>query len=279
MNKESDLRNLCKSKSLLKLGQVTALVSYCFRKAMLSYCLYENKTTRTNVLMDFIRRIEANASGVREMAKATILTYKSSPYLKLPMGLLIRNCLMDSLQGLYFSTLEDDSFNIALHSFNQDYVKSLPSRFEAYQDRVGSFEDDVLLQQIFGLQIEDVFPEYIDWSCFDKKTRSFKIANKKGQYTLASMYCNLKKNEDYSFLASKLYAYYKKYSQYEHYSQMGNGDSLVPFDEDAPLMAKAYDYIVTATTMIAENIEGPAEVLGIMGRAKDEVEETLNSNS
>ena len=122
---------------------------------MLSYCLYENKTTRTNVLMDFIRRIEANAS----------------------------------------------------------------------------------------------------------------------------MYYNLKKNEDYSFLASKLYAYYKKYSQYEHYSQMGNGDSLVPFDEDAPLMAKAYEYITISTATIVENMEGPTEVMGIMGRAKDEVEEILNSNS
>lgn len=272
MDKKSALLDLYKSEALMKLGQVTALVSYCFRKAMLSYCLYENKTTRANVLMDFMRRIEANTSGVREMAKASIQTYKSSPYLKLPMGLLIRSCLMDSIQGLYFSVLDDKSFNEALHVFDQDYVKSLPSRFEAYQDKTYFIEDDELLKRIFGVQIEDMYSEYIDWTSFDEVIKCFKIANRKGHYTIATMFCQLKEEEKYKVLAPKLYAYYRQYSQYEHYSRMGHGDSLVSFDEDAPLMSKAYKYITTSTIMIVENMDGPDDIFRMLSWTKNGVE-------
>ena len=113
----------------------------------------------------------------------------------------------------------------------------------------------------------------------DTKRQTFKIANKKGQYTIASMYRKLKETEEYSVLASKLNAYYKKYSQYEHYSQMGHGDSLTSFDDDAPMMAKAFEYITTSTERIVGNTGCPTEIVGIMSRAKDEVVSILNTLS
>lgn len=233
---------------------------------MISYCRLENRDNRSDVLMDFVRRIEANSSGIRSLVEVSIHG-NSTPYLKLPMGLLLRACIVDSIQGLYLSTLSRADCEESMQKFNIDYVNSLRDRFEVYQDR---FEGELLfpgeIEWIFGLSIEDAFPHYINWSRFNHKTKHFAI-ERNHRETLASMVTIIKGIDQYRELGSKLNGYYRKYSQYEHFSQMGHGDSLVPFDDDSPMMAKAYEYVSEAALEIVKNIENPAVPIAEMGLA------------
>lgn len=239
---------------------------------MLSYCRLENRDNRSDVLMDFVRRIEANSSGIRSLAEASIKG-NSTPYLKLPMGLLLRACIVDSIQGLYLSALSREDCEESIRKFNLDYVNSLPDRFEVYQDRfVGESNGPDELGWVYGLSIEDAFPNYIDWSNFNHETDHFAIKSNHRE-TLASMVKSIKSVDYYQGLGSKLNGYYRKYSQYEHFSQMGHGDSLVPFDEDSPMMAKAYEYVSEAALEIVKNIENPTVPIAEMEIAATKIKE------
>lgn len=123
----NNLADQSKSKALLKMGQATAVFSYFCRKALLAYCRLDNRDNRSDVLMDFVRRIEANTSAIRELVTVSIEQNNSTQYYKLPMGLLLRSCLLDSLQGLYISSLSVNAADEMITQFDQDYVRSLPS--------------------------------------------------------------------------------------------------------------------------------------------------------
>lgn len=100
----------CKSNNLLLLGQISAYISYYFRKVILEYCKVEGKSNRNNVLMEFVRRIESNSTAIRILVEASIKN-DSKSYLKLSIGLLIRSCLIDSILGLYLSAIDDTLAN------------------------------------------------------------------------------------------------------------------------------------------------------------------------
>lgn len=265
-----------KSKSLFQLGQATAWISYCYRKTMLDYSRLENRNNRSDVLMDFVRRIEANSTGIRSLVETSI-EGDSTPYLKLPIGLLLRACIVDSIQGLYLSTLSAEDCEESIRKFNQDYVLSLADRFEVYEDRFS--KESVLtpmLRTIYGSSIEDAFPKYIDWSRIDHESKYFCIKKNKRE-SISSMAKAIKSVDQYKNLSSKLYGYYRKYSQYEHFSQMGHGDSLVPFDEDSPSIAKAYEYVSEAALEIVKSIGRPDVPLMEMSRAVKQIRELCNS--
>lgn len=256
--------------ALTLLGQATAWISFSFRKVMIEYVGKKERTERSDVLMDFIRRIEANSTGIRVLVTNTIKSHYSV-YLKLPMGLLLRSCLVDSIQGLYLSLLSELDFKENIRNINLDYVNSLRDRFEVYQDR---FEEEALfideLKSTYGMSIEDSFPDYIDWGEINKITKHFIIAACH-RASLSSMIKSIKNNEQYRGLALKLNGYYRKYSQYEHFSQMGHGDSLVPFDDEWPLMAKAYEYVSKAALEIIKNLSLPIMSFSEIERASKEI--------
>lgn len=250
-----NLAEISKSTALLKLGQVSAVLSHFYRKAMLAYCRLNGTDNRSDVLMDFVRRIEANSSAIRELTVVSIERNHSNQYYKLPIGLLLRSCILDSLQGLYVSSLSRDKANGLIADFDQDYVRSLPSRFEVYADRSGLKNiGENILRNIYCLKIEDVFPNQIDFSTIKNGTFQIKRASK--PTTARGMYQELKNVPEYADTAKRLYAYFKKYSQYEHFSLMGHGDSLVPFDEDQPMISKPYEYIAKAVNHIANTAVG-----------------------
>jgi hypothetical protein len=247
----NNLADQSKSKALLKMGQATAVFSYFCRKALLAYCRLDNRDNRSDVLMDFVRRIETNTSAIRELVTVSIEQNNSSQYYKLPMGLLLRSCLMDSLQGLYISSLSVNAADEMITQFDQDYVRSLPSRYEVYSDR-SRLKDlgDVILRLSYGLQIEDHFPRYVDYSSvYDGY---FQIKKPSKAQTIRAMYQDLQQQSCYKDLSRYLYAYFKTYSQYEHFSLMGLGDSLVPFDEEQPIISKPYEYISEAALYIVK---------------------------
>lgn len=263
--------DISKSKALLKLGQVTAVFSYFCRKAMLAYCRLEDRDTRSDVLMDFVRRIEANTSGIRELVTVSIEQNNSNQYYKLPIGLLLRSCVLYSLQGLYLSSMSPEEADEIITQFDQDYVRSLPSRFEVYSDRAGLKRiDDGFLRHLYGLQIEDNFPNQVDYSSVHDGY--FQIKKTSNPKTIRSMYQDLQKNGEYKNLSRYLYAYFKAYSQYEHFSLMGHGDSLVPYDEDSPMISKPYEYISEAATHIVRcAVYDDSQIMSYMSAIGDNV--------
>ncbi len=247
----------CKSKNLLLLGQVTMYISYYFRKAILEYCKVEGKSNRNNVLMEFVRRIESNSTAIRTLVETSIKK-DSKSYLKLPIGLLIRSCLIDSIVGLYLSAVDDRAASDIISDFNQDYVRSMPDRYDVYSDRCAASKlDDILLKHMYGLQIEDNYPNYIDWSSYhrDESSRSgfFKIQSS-SRLTIAKAYKFLKEDTRYSSVAKKLYAYYREYSQYEHFSVFAHGSYTSSYDDDKPSMAKPFEYVAKAVGCVVSNM-------------------------
>ena len=276
MEKNNALAEISKSKSLLKLGQVTATLSYFYRKAMLAYCAIKKRSVRTDVLMGFIRRIEANSSGIRELVRVSIRDNNSKPYFKLPIGLLLRSCLLDSIQGLYISSLQSEDAMYIINGLNLDYVRSLPSRFEVYSDREALKEMGIdELKLSFGLQIEDVFTPYVDLSTINDNA-FFAIKKRNGRLNIKTMYSHLREIDAYSDLSQHLYAYFREYSQYEHFSQMGHGDSLVPFDDDSPIISKPYEYISASAEYIVHSSICNREVELLMQAATSNIKKINN---
>ena len=243
---------------------------------MLEYCRISGRDNRSDVLMDFIRRIEANASGIRSLVETSIEKEQSAAHLKLPIGLLVRGCIVDAIQGLYLSSLSFVEANEEIERINQEYVCSLPDRFGVYTDRVAVSEMDIqLLKNTYGLCIEDTFPHYIDWTSI--QGGFFEIKKAKKHLTIKSMVDCLGSSEQNKDLAKKLYSYYREYSQYEHFSQMGHGDSLVPFDEDYTVMAKAFKYVSLAAYYIQSNIVSPTVSTSLLEKSVDGINNLLES--
>lgn len=267
-----------KSQKLLQLGQITAYISYYYRKSLLEYCAVEGKTDCSNILMEFIRRIEINTTAIRTLVEASIKN-ESKSYFKLSIGLLIRSCLIDSILGLYLSALDEEAANKIVCVFNQDYVKSMPNRFEVYSDRCVSLGlDDDFLRHLYGLQIEDNFPNQIDWSSFNKDESSkkgfFKIQSTP-KLTIAKIHTYLKSNPRYSILSKKLYAYYREYSQYEHFSVFARGSYSAFYEDDNPSMARPYEYIAKTVEYIVVNMKLSEQIVQYCNKANASVVKIL----
>ncbi len=269
----------CTSLNLLQLGQVTVYISHYCRKAILEYCQVEGKTIRTNVLMEFIRRIECNSSAIRTLVEASMKN-ASKPYLKLPIGLLIRSCLIDSILGLYLSALDEDATNEIINDFNQDYVKAMPDRYEVYSDRCATTNfSDELLKHMYGLQIEDNYPNYIDWGSYhmdDSSRKGFFKIKANSRLTISKAYRCLKDDVRYSKLSKKLYAYYREYSQYEHFSVFSRDSYSSPYDEDMPSMAKSFEYIAMAVECVGVNMRLSEPMTEHLNKAYTGIVEMLN---
>lgn len=268
----------CKSNNLLLLGQISAYISYYFRKIILEYCKVEGKSNRNNVLMEFVRRIESNSTAIRILVEASIKN-DSKSYLKLSIGLLIRSCLIDSILGLYLSAIDDTLANEIINDLNRDYVRSMPDRYEVYSDRDAiSKIDDSLLKHMYGLQIEDIYPNHIDWSSYhrDESSRSgfFKIQSN-SRLTIAKAYNYLKRDKRHSLLSRKLYAYYREYSQYEHFSVYAHLSYTSPYDDDNPSMAKPFEYITEAIENIGGNIQLSEQMMQYCNKASVSIKKLL----
>lgn len=268
-----------KSKNLLLLGQATVYASHYYRKAIVEYCSIEKKTTKTNVLMELIRRIECNSSAIRSLVENSIKN-ESKPFLKLPIGLLIRSCLIDSILGLYLSALDESTANEIINDFNQDYVKAMPDRYEVYLDRCATKKyDDEFLKHMYGLQIEDTYPNHIDWSAYHKEDTSkygfFKIKSH-SRFTISNAYKYLKNDDRFSLLFKKLYAYYREYSQYEHFSVFSHASYTAAYDDDKPLMAKPFEYISHAVEYIGVNMALSEKMEESFNKAYEGIEKILH---
>lgn len=244
-----EITELANKKIWKKIGLKCCQISLMSRKPMLVFCKVENKSKKVLILMNLVRRNECNLHAVYELS---LLSYKKtgSTYYKLPVGLLLRNCLMDCLTGLYVCEKNEEFVRNLVEQLNAGYVKSLYERFEVFKDKIEDFHlDDSFMERIYLLSIEDNFIHYLLLNgTFKKENPSiendiWKVSSKKCGPKLNNLHSDLKSNSVYRKYSEKLYAYYKYFSQYEHFSENGHGDSLVPFGNDNIDFPKTLDYI------------------------------------
>lgn len=209
------------------------------RNEMLEYCKVENKTHQSNVLMDFIRRIHANLYSVAILSRESI-RHGDSTMLKLPMGLILRNCFMDSLSAIYLSSLDDVQFEEEVTVLNKDYAYSLPSRKEVWVDKaeelgvgfLGDYYDDMIVDHFNQYLKEFTIEPSGDWSYGFLKNAEIRESQSNKGISIERESRKLMEHEKFGLIVKSLFSYYKYFSQYEHFSEHGHGDTLAPFYQD-----------------------------------------------
>lgn len=199
--------------------------------------------------MSLVRRVHCNLTAVSYLAS---LSYrKDSLYLKHPVGILLRSCMMDTIYALYLHVLSSKEAEEEIEVFNRDYVKSLDERYDVYKDKVAhvGFSED-MTRNFYELVREDTFTRYLT---FDKQGEELKtkvVSSKKlrtihkswpENITIARMVEHIQAKPKAAAIVTRLNAYYKYFSQYEHFSEQGFGDSLVPFGDDNVSFPAAMD--------------------------------------
>lgn len=250
--------------TLKKIIDIVASTCKELRHSISRYCKIENKTHRTDVLMKLIRRIERNLYATAVLANVSI-QHKHKIYLKLPIGLILRNCFIDVIYAIFFKTLTDNEFEKEISVLNKNYVKSFEYRKPVYigklkESGIENFEDFGDL--MYSLSIEDTFTQYLSfetlpdtdgmWPCISDKEIRKEYTKDKQVRTIDQIYKYLKSDTADADLLDAVYANYKYFSQYEHFSEYSHGDSLAPFGEDNVSFPYALKVIRESTSFFIE---------------------------
>lgn len=221
---------------------------------MLDFCHVIDKTNKEIAVMDLVRRVECNLRAVMSLSMLSLKS-NGSVYYKLPVGLLLRCCFSDCLMGLHLSQVSECEVRNILEDLHKEYVNSIFERYEVYRDKVSTPCDDALLQQIYTGQLEDNF---LDWLEINDKFnikdgqpifRMWKAQDVK-PYKTSKAKKALMQNLSMNPLIQRLYSYFKYFSQYEHFSESGHGDTLVDFGDDNVSFPQALDAINEATAIM-----------------------------
>lgn len=230
------------------------------------------RTRKYYLQISLIVRCSTNLTSIAILTKFMVMS-KNPLNLKLSVGILLRNCYMDALLGLYLCDQDECHIEEIAEVLNADYVKALFDQFEVYRDKLDDigFDDD-FLEHLYTLCIEDNFLGYLE---FNDETKEIKRGNERyiwkvmpkdkirtlkpkklaiRELDIKTIWEALKCKEKYVDCANNLYAYYKYFSQYEHFSEAGNGNSIVSNENDNVNLVKAIERLVEAEELIMRGI-------------------------
>ena len=165
-------------------------------------------------------------------------------FFQLPIGLLLRCCLTDCLFALYMQRAGKERIYEELDLRTIEYANSILERKEVYRDQVkstGKILDDAFIDHLWELTLEDNFLGLLTLD--DNQEEITVIKQSKGQLKDAgfSKQNSIKTKDIVDFLvaipelesvAMRLYHYFKYFSQYEHFSENGQGDVLASMEKD-----------------------------------------------
>lgn len=239
-------------------------IQYCkmLRNEMLEYCKVENKTHQSNVLMDFIRRIHANLYSVAILSRESI-KHGDRTMLKLPMGLILRNCFMDCLYAIYLSSLDEAQFEEEVTVLNKDYAFSLPLRKDVWIDKAHELGIDGL-EYWYDDMIVDHFNQYLneytieptgDWSYKFLQNSDIRESQLNKGISIERERRKLMEHEKFGPIVKSIFSYYKYFSQYEHFSEHAHGDSLAPFYQDNVSFPAAIKALNRGVRTILEQVD------------------------
>lgn len=233
--------------------------------------LHENNRKR-HLLVSILMRCFTNLTSIAILTKFMIMS-RNPLNLKLSVGILLRNCYIDTLIGLYLCGKDECHIEEIAESLNADYVKALFDQFEVYRDNLDDNGfDDAFLEHFYTLCIEDNYLNYLElnedtkevlpgderhiWKTMPKDKIRTLIPKMSAQNELKikTVWEYLRRNKKYSDYANNLYAYYRYFSQFEHISESGNGNAMVNSENDNVNMVKAVERLVEAKVLIKQEL-------------------------
>lgn len=164
---------------------------------------------------------------------------------------------------------DEETTNRLLDLWNRDYVKALFEEFEVYKDKVDFLGfDDVAIEHIFTMAIEDTHIQHLDLNESLQKIepgnerRIWKTRNSsdylpnmdKNELTLKQMAQKLSDDSPVGDCVRNLFAYYKYFSQWEHFSENGAGDVRANFGEDNIDLPKIFPHISQALGLLFPSV-------------------------
>jgi hypothetical protein len=201
--------------------------------------------------------MECNVFAVILLAKFS-LQRNGSVHLKLPVGLLLRNCFSDCILGLYVSKLPLNELKRYKKTLREEYVKSCLEMEEVYKDKISDIGlSQSVVDGMYTLQLEDTFLSYLSfneqWELYPNQI-PWKVELSDKHVSIKQMKVALESKPSISTLVRKLYAYYKYFSQYEHFSDFGHGDSLANFGEDNVSYEKAINALEEGVELLLKKV-------------------------
>ena len=201
----------------------------------------QERIEKVKVLL--LYRIYSNLYSSLLLTAQVLKTGKIS-FFQLPIGLLLRCCFTDCLFAIYMQRAGKERVYEELDLRTIEYANSILERKEVYRDQVkstGKILDDAFIDHLWELTLEDNFLGLLTRD--DKQEVLTVIKRSKGQLKDAgfSKQNSIKTKDIVDFLvaipelesvAMRLYHYFKYFSQYEHFSENGQGDVLASMEKD-----------------------------------------------
>ena len=199
---------------------------------------------------------------------AQILKTGKSSFFQLPIGLLLRCCFTDCLFAIYIQRANKKQVYEELDLRTIEYANSMLERKEVYRDQVkstGIVYDDVFIDHMWELTMEDNFLGSLTLEYNLKKltVRKQSKPELKDEGFSTTKSINTKNIADFLIripelekVATRLYHYYKYFSQYEHFSENGQGDVLASSDavgNDNVHLPSAVKALSTGVEMVMKN--------------------------
>lgn len=204
----------------------------------------KGKPSRVNkVRMSLLFRIYSNLYSAFFLTLQALKTEKVA-FFQLPIGLLLRCCYTDCLFALYIQRVDTKQAEEELDLRTIEYANSMLERKEVYRDQVRSTVadwDDELIDHFWELTMEDNFLGLLtlDDNLEDLavKKQSKEQLKEAGFSKCKSMMTKgvldyLIEIPDLKDVAIRMYQYWKYFSQYEHFSENGQGDVFSSSSKD-----------------------------------------------
>lgn len=183
-------------------------------------------------------------SNIHSTILLTTVAYKKGKFsfYQLPIGIILRCCLTDCLFALYIQRVSKAKACEELDLRAIEYANSMLERKEVYRDQVkstGNYFDDGFINHLWELTMEDNFLEYLT---LDDNLEEITVTKQSKDQLKDAGFSRVKsigtkEIKDYLIgipeieaVVTQLYHYYKYFSQYEHFSENGQGDVLVTAD-------------------------------------------------
>ena len=188
-------------------------------------------------------RIYSNLYSSLLLTAQALKTRKIS-FFQLPIGLLLRCCFTDCLFTLYIQRAGKKRAYEELDLRTIEYANSMLERKEVYRDQLkstGKIFNDVFIDHLWELTMEDKF---LGLLTLDDNLEELTVKKQSKQQLIDEAFSRVKSvttKDVANFLiripelekvATRLYHYYKYFSQYEHFSENGQGDVLAALEKD-----------------------------------------------
>ena len=151
------------------------------------------RNDRIGIIISILYRIIRN---IRAVLFLTVESAKKedSIFMKLPVGILIRNCLMDGILAMHIANNNDQVCKNLMALSNRNYLNALFEEFEVYRDKLGDDFDEVTSEYLYTMAIEDTYLNELQWNEGNAKIEPLNERNIWKATNIRDIYEGCKKN-------------------------------------------------------------------------------------